>query len=1174
MIRKCWSRGLVLAGIVALASGATSCTALRQKISTARNSLPGNMRVPGLEGLDDLAHGKLTEDSVALIKLAGPLAVDAIKSVAAALERSAAERRETEAREEESRRLRIASAQLYYAQECTQPGVAAAPAASAGKDDPAALEKQATEAFARADYAAAAKALKAARDQVEKKSGPESPEVARLLNKEAVVQLAMGEYVNAVAPAARGLKIRQDLAKAAEKGDAAKKMVAALDEAESLTTMGQIYRAAGVLDRAQDNLKQALDLRGQKLGQDHLCVAQSQNNLGELTQLLGSYGPALDLYRKALTTRQKALAADHRDVAQSYDNLGSIYRTLAMYGRAEEYYNHALESRRKLGADHPDVADSLHNLGVLNKTRGDFLKAEDLYKQSRDIRSKKLGQGIEVAQSENALAELYFAIGDFTQAEARLQEALKIRKAKLPADHPEIAESLASLARLYQAKGDLKSAQAAQEEALRIWKTKFGPEHPMVAQALTTLGELQVAQGRAREAEKSLSEARAIREKKLGPEHPEVAESLHQLGCAAYAERNYSKAEPFFKQAIALRRKKLGPEHPDLAVSLSYLAALQVATGRGNEALATFREAQNISEQLVRTVGMASSESRVDALLRFLRVQEEVVYSLLADPKLAPQAAPLALSVALLRKGRSVDEAAGTSRALYANLNAADLAKMEELRSLRSEIAHKKLSPLGSDPAGLQSDYERAEQLEQDLARRSAVLRAKSALPSLDKVVGQVAAALPADGVLVELVAHRQYAFAAPAGKPRWAGVQYTALVLNHKGEVHSASLGASATIDASVKRYLAGATEAGADKTDGAALGQELYKQVLAPIGTSLKGSKTLVLSLDGQLNLVPFWALHDGKAYLVDNYQLTYVTSGRDLLRDPNEASSKTVTLLAKPEFVKGGAGQVDEAGATRGFEIVEDRHPDANTRKMALAKGALKLKQAPSPLAGTEQEAKAIGKLLPKARLLVGAKASKEALLGVQSPGILHVATHGLFRPDTSAGTRNSRGVDIVGGDLMALAGPAGAGDPLLSSMLLLAHVGLPLSKEQGAGVVLDPAGLATALEVAGMNLWGTQLVVLSACESGRGQVDNLGQGVYGLRRALVVAGAQTLVTSLWKVDDAVTREMMTAYYRNLLAGQGRVEALRRAALAVRSKHPEPRYWAPFIAIGKGAPLKSIK
>jgi CHAT domain-containing protein len=107
---------------------------------------------------------------------------------------------------------------------------------------------------------------------------------------------------------------------------------------------------------------------------------------------------------------------------------------------------------------------------------------------------------------------------------------------------------------------------------------------------------------------------------------------------------------------------------------------------------------------------------------------------------------------------------------------------------------------------------------------------------------------------------------------------------------------------------------------------------------------------------------------------------------------------------------------------------------------------------------------------------------------------------------------------------------------------------------------------------MNLWGTQLVVLSACDTGQGDV-KLGQGVYGLRRALGVAGAQTVVMSLWKVNDETTRELMVDYYRRLLAGQGRVAALDEAMKALRGKQPHPYYWAPFIAIGVDAPLEGF-
>lgn len=318
-----------------------------------------------------------------------------------------------------------------------------------------------------------------------------------------------------------------------------------------------------------------------------------------------------------------------------------------------------------------------------------------------------------------------------------------------------------------------------------------------------------------------------------------------------------------------------------------------------------------------------------------------------------------------------------------------------------------------------------------------------------------------------------------------------------------------------------------------------------------------------------MPFWALSDGKDLLIDKWELVYLTSGRDLLRAASKDRAGAVAIVAKPDFVKGAPKRQDD---TRGLELVAQ--PEGRGDGLLAGKkdeGGLKLKYAPSPLAGTAQEAKAIRSLIPSAKIITGQDATKLKLLSLQSPAVLHIATHGLFKPGpASLGT--TRGLALETG-LASDTTNGRQSDPLLNSMLLMTNAGR-MSSKGGEGVTLDPNGLVTALEMAGMNLWGTQLVVLSACESGRGQVDKLGQGVYGLRRALVVAGAETLVTSLWKVDDEVTRDMMTVYYRNLLKGQGRVEALRAAAITIRQKHPEPRHWAPFIAIGQVGPLRGVE
>jgi CHAT domain-containing protein len=322
------------------------------------------------------------------------------------------------------------------------------------------------------------------------------------------------------------------------------------------------------------------------------------------------------------------------------------------------------------------------------------------------------------------------------------------------------------------------------------------------------------------------------------------------------------------------------------------------------------------------------------------------------------------------------------------------------------------------------------------------------------------------------------------------------------------------------------------------------------------------LLISPDGSLNLVSFVALADERGqYAVERYSISYLTSGRDLLRLQAPRESKGGPLVvAAPDF--GRRSQVEAAPLEK-----QEKDASEGEVKAESARSAIKEIYFP-PLPNAEREGEALRELLPDATLLTKGQATKAALSQIRSPKLLHIATHSFFLDNqqlTSPGERGARAITDDPERALQLLEQRGVriDSPLLRSGLALA--GVNEHKE-------DDNGILTALEVTGLNLWGTKLVALSACDTGVGEVKN-GDGVHGLRRALVLAGAETQVMSLWAVSDKATRELMVAYYGRLKQGQGRGEALRRVQLEmlknVNRRHPY--YWASFIQSGEWANLE---
>jgi len=331
-----------------------------------------------------------------------------------------------------------------------------------------------------------------------------------------------------------------------------------------------------------------------------------------------------------------------------------------------------------------------------------------------------------------------------------------------------------------------------------------------------------------------------------------------------------------------------------------------------------------------------------------------------------------------------------------------------------------------------------------------------------------------------------------------------------------------------------------------------------------ALAGDATqLLISPDGQLNLIPFEALVDEHhQYLVERYSISYLTTGRDLLRLQVARSSLSgPIIIADPAF--GEPSQVKAASHNAAPVVLASTKQVTSTSPQVSARRSVTTASDLggvyfAPLSGTAVEANAIKLQFPDAQLLTGRGATEAAVKQVNAPSILHIATHGFFLTDPNPQPSADPAKDVRG-----VQGNASTENPLLRSGLALAGANL--------GQTGREKGVLTALEASNLNLWGTKLVTLSACDTGVGEIRN-GEGVYGLRRAFVLAGAETVVMSLWPVSDYATRELMTSYYKGLKKGLGRGEALRQTKLAMlkRKDRQHPFYWASFIQSGEWAGL----
>lgn len=905
--------------------------------------------------------------------------------------------------------------------------------------------------------------------------------------------------------------------------------------AVSLNNLGIVCSDSGDYDAAQSAYERALSIQERIFGNAHAAVATTLDNLGVVAFNRGEYAAARGLHERALTIHERTLGPDSRHVASSLISLAGVLIQTGDYAQARPLCERALAiQEREHGAEHPYVARTLNDLGWLFAATGDYSRARSLYGRALSIVEKVLGpEHGAVAHVLNNLGELLLKTDGHEQARPIFERALSITEKTHDPDHIHVAQGLTHLADVVLLSGELTRAAALYERALATWERTVGVQQAWAAHALYNLGNVSRAQGDARQAEVLHERALAIRRQVLGDEHPDVAESLTSLA-VLHLERN-ERGRAFEE---ALRAEAIGRDHLRLTVqALPDREALRYAAVRVRGLDIPLALAAETSDP-------AWTRSAWDALIH---------------------------SRALV-----LDEMAGRHRASGRASDAEGARLARRLLETRTRLASLVVAgPRDTTPDNYRKLLDEArqqdERAERELAARSVVFREDLYRASIG--LDAVAAALPADGALM---AFARYHSPAPRRQDGSASTEkvgaeephYLAFILGARAaQPVVVRLGPAGVIDGLVaawQREMASVRQSvgrsgPATEARYREVAERLRRAIWDPIEDRLPEVRLVFIVPDGALFLVNWATLPTGDdRYLLERAPtIHYLSAERDLVSQlPPARPAGKLLALGGPDFDQAGPATV--ARLTSATVAAPDVSGPVYRAPTAACTDFRSLRFAPLP--GAEAEAELVASLWETARSSEAGKLRAARLLGGhaseerfkrESPdsAVLHVATHGFF----------------IGGRCSV---PLSITSPLLLTGLALAGANRRDERDRADASTDD--GILTAEEIASLDLVGVDWAVLSSCGSGLGEL-LAGEGILGLRRAFHVAGVDTVIMSLWEVDDASSQHWVASLYRSRLAGATAVDAVRQASLdLLRARRraglsAHPFFWGVFVAAG---------
>jgi len=985
------------------------------------------------------------------------------------------------------------------------------------------LSKMAVSAMNRGDYPTALARFTKAVEIVETHEGPESENLPHMLANLGAVHSVTGD-----------LKQASELLKRAMEIDIVKLGPEHPEMAYYYVNLATQYMRLGDHAAAKPHLDKSLAIREASLGSEHPDVAFSLGQLGAYHMAVGEFESARRLQGRVLAILETTLGPNHPDVSDALFDLATTNQELGNFHRSRQLRERGLQiATEAFGPEHPRVADAMGYLAADLELGGEYGRARELLVQALDIVERKVGpDSLPVVVHTTTLANLLVSLGDLDAARPLYERALAINEEALGPDHPEVADALTNLASVAWSQRDWEAARTLLERALAIDQATYGHDNPEVAQTLANLAAMLHMQGDVAASRAMQLRALEIYETTFGREHPNVAGVLNNLATLHATEEDWPAARKLLERSIAMYGRFLLPDDPTLMTKYLSLGRAYRKGGDAERARPHVARALELGEHQHAVVDVLSER---EALL-FMRNSQPVLHEYLNTFDL-PEETEQAWSALLRWKGL-------VSRRVRQR-NAAAQSNSPEIRELAEALRRTKhnltrLTYSDFDPNFLE-DRERLlrdltaerDKLERQLAQTSEAHRiedrARDATPSA------LCAALPAKTALVDFIA-------IGAGEKR----RYIAYGTSNPGcELHRFDLGSADAIEKAIDAWRAVISQPDQTSTRVYKRGAAVTERVWKPLAPVLDGVDRVIVVPDGDLGGLPFAALPVDDAYLVEQFTLNVLSDARDLLREDQLTGSGLMT-----------AGEIDF-----GTTPAEGAEPDSGQRAASCVGRGF------SPLAATGAEAAYVARAWKRSphrkesvAALAGADAT-EAAISEHMVGkrVVHLATHGFYATgrckSALAGQRGHSSAAFVGYNPMLLAGLVAAEANAIPA---------------GAGY----DGILTAEEIGSLDLRGLELAVLSACETGLGETRS-GEGVLGLQRGFSIAGVDSVVMSLWSVQDKATADLMRAFYDHLFHRRRPLppaDALRAAQLQMleraRKSYGESsaNRWAAFVVSGR--------